>query len=319
MRKQQFKRPEPNFSMYEGRTRGKRMKYTYSDEEDEGYSDTTSRRSTRNTGTHTPAEPAGPTITLSGRQVRSRQGGVYGESRLSGTHTPVVTVGGNDGTSEEHDEDGDIVGRRPRRAAAVQSQNGYKSGGGQHIEGYNSVDEMDDEDDASEQDYGDDEEDDHVSIESDVEDSDNHSNDDDEMEDDLLNESRKKSLVVKLPVKTPTPEKKVAMKKSPAPEEKSGELPRPTAAINPTSNMEGKVDTTATESKVPQVAPGPPNQGISNASSGAGTSKPINVPTQPDVNRMLPSPLSPSLAYRGSPEKPPHRFVAPINVSRGGV
>ena len=201
------------------------MKYTYSDEEDEGYSDTTSRRSTRNTGTHTPAEPAGPTVTLSGRQVRSRQGGAYGESMLSGTHTPAITVGGNDGTSEEHDEDGDIVGRRPRRAAAVQGQNGYKSGGGQHIEGYNSVDEMDDEDDASEQDYGDDEEDDHISIESDVEESDDLSNDDDEMEDDLLDDqSRKKSLVVKLPVKTPTPEKKAAIKKSPAPEEKSGKL-----------------------------------------------------------------------------------------------
>jgi hypothetical protein len=290
------------------------MKYTYSDEEDEGYSDTTSRRSTRNTGTHTPAEPAGPTVTLSGRQVRSRQGGTYGESMLSGMHTPAITVGGNDGTSEEHDEDGDIVGRRPRRAAAVQGQNGYKSGGGKHIEGYNSVDEMDDEDDASEQDYGDDEEEDHVSIESDVEDSDDLSNGDDEMEDDLLDdESRKKSLVVKLPVKTPTPEKKIAIKKNPTPEEKSGELPRPTAAIDHVSNNEVKV------SKVPQVAPGPSTQGVSKESSGAEISKPVNVPTQPDVNRMLPSPLSPSLAYRGSPEKPPNRFVAPINVSQGGA
>jgi hypothetical protein len=86
--------------MYEGRTRGKRMKYTYSDEEDEGYSDATStRRSTRNTGTHTPAEPSGPTVTLSGRQVKSRLGGAYGESLLSGA--PAITAGGFDGTSEE--------------------------------------------------------------------------------------------------------------------------------------------------------------------------------------------------------------------------
>jgi hypothetical protein len=295
------------------------MKYTYSDEEDEGYSDTTSRRSTRNTGTHTPAEPAGPTVTLSGRQVRSRQGGAYGESMLSGTHTPAITVGGNDGTSEDHDEDGDVVGRRPRRAAAVQGQNGYKSGGGQHIEGYNSVDEMDDEDDASEQDYGDDEEDDHVSIESDVEDSDDLSNGDDEMEDDILDvESRKKSLVVKLPVKTPTPEKKVTITKSPAPEGKGGELPSPTAAIDPISKIEVKVGTSATESRVPQVAPGTSTRDASKEPSSAEINKPVNVPTQPDVNRMLPSPLSPSLAYRGSPEKPPHRFVAPINVSQVG-
>jgi hypothetical protein len=318
MRKQQFKRPEPNFSMYEGRTRGKRIKYTYSDEEDEGYSDTTSRRSTRNTGTHTPAEPAGPTVTLSGRQVRSRQGGAYGESMLSGTHTPAITLGGNDGTSEEHDEDGEVVGRRPRRAAAVQGQNGYKSGGGQHIEGYNSVDEMDDEDDASEQDYGDDEEDDHVSIESDVEDSDDLSNDDDEMEDDL-DESQKKSLVVKLPVKTPTPEKKVALSKSSASEGKSGELPRSTSTLDPISNVAVKIGKPATESRVPQVTPDPSTQGASNESSGAEISKPINMPAQPDVNRMLPSPLSPSLAYRGSPEKPPYRFVAPINISQGGL
>jgi hypothetical protein len=296
------------------------MKYTYSDEEDEGFSDTTSRRSTRNTGTHTPAEPSGPTVTLSGRQVRSRHGGTYGESMLSGTHTPAITVGGNDGTSEEHDEDGDIVGRRPRRAAAVQGQNGYKVGGGQHIEGYNSVDEMDDEDDASEQDYGDDEEDDHVSIESDAEESDDLSNDDDEMEDDLLDdENRKKSLVVKLPVKTPTPEKKVAIKKSLAPEEEIGERSRPTAAIDPVPKIEVKVDAPATESRMPQVTPTPITQSATKEISGADNSKSNNLPTQPEVNRMLPSPLSPSLAYRGSPEKPPHRFVAPINVSQGGA
>lgn len=321
MRKQQFKRSEPNFSMYEGRTRGKRMKYTYSDEEDEGFSDTTSRRSTRNTGTHTPAEPAGPTVTLSGRQVRSRHGGTYGESMLSGTHTPAITVGGNDGTSEEHDEDDDdVVGRRPRRAAAVQGQNGYKVGGGQHIEGYNSVDEMDDEDDASEQDYGDDEEDDHVSIESDAEKSDDLSNDDDEMEDDLLDdETRKKSLVVKLPVKTPTPEKKVTIKKSPAPQEKNGELSKSTATIDAGLNTEAKIDTPATESRMPQAAPRPSTQAVPKDTCGADGSDFANVTAHPDVTRMLPSPLSPSLAYRGSPEKPPHRFVAPINVSQSEI
>jgi len=239
---------------------------------------------------------------------------------LSGTHTPAVTVGGNDGTSEEHDEDGDIVGRRPRRAAAVQGQNGYKVGGGQHIEGYNSVDEMDDEDDASEQDYGDDEEDDHVSIESDAEESDDLSNDDDEMEDDLLDdENRKKSLVVKLPVKTPTPEKKVAIKKSLVPEEEIGELSRPTAAIDPVPSIEVKVDAPAKESRMPQVTPTSITQSAIKEISGADNSKSNNLPAQPEVSRMLPSPLSPSLAYRGSPEKPPHRFVAPINVSQGGA
>ena len=49
MRKEQFRRPEPGFSLYEGRTRGKRIKYTFSDDEADFFSDSTGpRRSTRN-------------------------------------------------------------------------------------------------------------------------------------------------------------------------------------------------------------------------------------------------------------------------------
>lgn len=294
------------------------MKYTYSDEEDEGYSDTTSRRSTRNTGTHTPAEAAGPTITLSGRQVRSRQGGTYGESMLSGTHTPAIPPGGNDGASDEHHEDDEAVGRRPRRAAAIQGQNGYKPGG-PHIEGYNSVDEMDDEDDASEQDYGDDEEDDHVSIDSDVENSDDLSHEDEEMEDDLMDDAgRKKSLVVKLPIKTPTPERKAAVTRNLASEVKSAEPTKLTTIGEPVLKMEEKSGISGPKDRTPKVAPAPSIQAVSMETSGADFSKPINMPEQPDVNRFHPSPLSPSLAYRGSPEKP-HAFTAPINVSQGGT
>lgn len=80
-RKEAFRRPEPGFSIYEGRTRGKRMKYSYSDEEDEGSDFSGARRSTRNSGISTPAE-AGPTVTQSGRQVKSRIGGMYGETML---------------------------------------------------------------------------------------------------------------------------------------------------------------------------------------------------------------------------------------------
>lgn len=69
--------------MYEGRTRGKRLRYTFSDEEDFD-SDAGTRRSTRTSGRETPAVPAGPTVTASGRQVRSRATGMYGESLLSG-------------------------------------------------------------------------------------------------------------------------------------------------------------------------------------------------------------------------------------------
>ncbi|KAL8692170.1 MAG: hypothetical protein Q9218_002747 [Villophora microphyllina] len=72
-RKAQFTRPDPGFSLYEGRTRGKRMKYTFSDEEDAGSDAVSTRRSNRQSGLSTPAEPARPTVTASGRQVRSSQ------------------------------------------------------------------------------------------------------------------------------------------------------------------------------------------------------------------------------------------------------
>lgn len=80
-RKEAFRRPEPGFSTYEGRTRGKRMKYSYSDDEDEGSDFSGVRRSTRNSGISTPAD-SGPTVTQSGRQVKSRIGGMYGEAML---------------------------------------------------------------------------------------------------------------------------------------------------------------------------------------------------------------------------------------------
>ncbi|KAH8600812.1 hypothetical protein B0O99DRAFT_502947 [Bisporella sp. PMI_857] len=215
MRKQQFRRPEPNYSMYEGRTRGKRIKYTYSDgeEEDTGYSDaTTNRRSTRNTRNHTPAEGFVPTVTQSGRQVKARHGGAYGESMLSGTTAPDITTEGFNETSEEPE---DSSGGRPRRAAAAKVTNGYSARkGGAHIEGYNSIDEYDsDEDDASEQDYGDDEEEEEeVPLESDNEEPDHYS------EDEEISDDEKKSLLVKLPVKTLTPEKKTTIKLRISPE-----------------------------------------------------------------------------------------------------
>lgn len=85
-RKAAFARPEPGFSLYEGRTRGKKLKYTYSDDEDI-FSDELppTRKSTRNpSGVSTPGEHSGPVFTASGRQVRTRAGGIYGESMLSG-------------------------------------------------------------------------------------------------------------------------------------------------------------------------------------------------------------------------------------------
>ncbi|KAF7596313.1 hypothetical protein BBP40_002457 [Aspergillus hancockii] len=123
-RKAQFTRPEPGFSLYEGRTRGKKLKYTYSDDEDifsDGLPST--RRSTRQaSGVSTPIEPVGPIFTASGRQIRSRAGGLYGEALLSGQR-------------EEPDDDSG----RPQRTRSTRA-NGYT--------GYNVDDEMDESEDA---------------------------------------------------------------------------------------------------------------------------------------------------------------------------
>ncbi|TVY84900.1 hypothetical protein LSUE1_G000325 [Lachnellula suecica] len=289
-RKQQFKRPEPNFSMYEGRTRGKRMKYTYSEDEDEGYSDSTSRRSTRNTGTHTPAENSGPTVTQSGRQVKARQGGAYGESILSGANgaaTPADSY--MDGSDElDNGTEGDDGGRPRRAAAANGAANSRAPRGGRHIEGYNDVDEMtsDEEGDASEQDYGDDEEEeDHVSLASDVNDQDELSDKD---EDEEMQDGEKKSLVVKLLVKTPTPERKTVVKQM-TPEEDVSSAP----ALVPTATAQGQTPNGKENTKPPSFASKPPEI-LKHAS------------TPPAASR---SPL----AFRGSPEKP-SSFVPPIDV-----
>ena len=86
--------------MYEGRTRGKRMRYTYDEEYDEDDSEAAgTRRSTRNSGVATPADNR-PTTTLSGRQVRSRVGGLYGESLLSGQNTDTRPSPATDASDE---------------------------------------------------------------------------------------------------------------------------------------------------------------------------------------------------------------------------
>ncbi|KAG0155772.1 hypothetical protein PDIDSM_2945 [Penicillium digitatum] len=118
-RKAAFVRPDPGLSMYEGRTRGKKLKYTYSD--DEGiFSDDepSTRRSTRNvTLTEASTESRRPRFTASGRQIRSRAGGLYGEALLTGQR---------DGAdNEEFDEDEEEEVSRPQRARTSTHPNGY--------------------------------------------------------------------------------------------------------------------------------------------------------------------------------------------------
>lgn len=174
-RKAQFVRPEPGFSLYEGRTRGKRIRYTFSDEE-EGASDAPgTRRSSRQSGVPTPVEPPGPTFTASGRQVRSRVRGLYGESIPKGQQN-TETSNVNENPAPVAGE-GDLAPSSRTRQSALSNGTAVKARPGRHIEGYNALDEMEDESDATssgaEWDGGDDDDaDDLVIDEEDEEDAD---------------------------------------------------------------------------------------------------------------------------------------------------
>ncbi|UKZ59197.1 uncharacterized protein TrAtP1_000516 [Trichoderma atroviride] len=171
MRKEQFKRPEPGFSLYEGRTRGKRMKYTYSDDEDMFSDSTGYRRSARNTGTHTPAETA-PVTTSSGRTVRA-------PPRLNVTTGEDLATGDQDDTLEVAAEAG-----RSRRSAAANHETNQSM----------------DTDEESEAEFGDDEDDVDAQIPE-------ESEDEDEFKDEAMDEEdlemESQTLVVKLSVTPP--------------------------------------------------------------------------------------------------------------------
>ncbi|KAJ1337727.1 WHIM1 motif-containing protein [Microdochium nivale] len=271
MRKEQFKRPEPGFSMYEGRTRGKRIKYTYSDEED-FMSDSTSRRSARNTGTHTPAEPTGPVTTASGRQVKA-------PSRMTvDASNNIVTTGlvEDDDTSMDIAESTGVPNGRPRRSAATRQSSGA---------GWDDEDE-----EVSEPELGDDEGDDHVPDESEEEEEEDF-NEDEEMADDDL-EGSPKSLVVKL--KVPDKNSKVAGLESP---QRDGSVSKEQTdgQVNGKA-VEETESTTDIARKKNRTTPDP--------SGEFDTRKPLDVEAQqPPLTPASNSALPTSLAFRGSPEK----------------
>ncbi len=184
MQKERFKRPEPGFSMYEGRTRGKRIKYTYSDDED-FLTDSSNRRSARNTGTHTPAEPAGPVTTASGRQIKAPS-----RMTVDASNNIVTTSPDGDAETVRSKSKESSVGPtgRPRRSAAVNhGTNGWSAAAAAsktRSRSYNSVDDDEDDEDESEPDLGDDEEEDHVPEESE-DDEDEDEDEEDAGEDDL--------------------------------------------------------------------------------------------------------------------------------------
>ena len=95
-------------------------------------------------------EPAGPTFTASGRQVKSRVGGAYGELVTAGNHNhePVpssdICVGDRTNGAENH-----VTPRTRSRRSAHPTRKVDRGQRRSHIEGYNALDEMEDESDAS--------------------------------------------------------------------------------------------------------------------------------------------------------------------------
>ncbi|KAJ5182748.1 hypothetical protein N7492_000364 [Penicillium capsulatum] len=173
-RKAAFTRPDPGFSMYEGRTRGKKLKYTYSDDEDIFSEGLSSRRSTRNPSSNvTPGETARPRFTASGRQIRSRAGGLYGEALLAG---------------QREDSDGEEEGdERPQRTRTAIHPNGYSGYG---------ADDFEDEIEARS--TGSDSGNEWHSGEGEDNESDEDAEDDDDIEDELMSNGESPSLIVRL-------------------------------------------------------------------------------------------------------------------------
>lgn len=196
--KERFRRPEPGFSLYEGRTRGKRVKYTY-DEDEDFYTDSSNRRSMRNTRNHSPVE-TGPVVTASGRLSRAPPR--LNADDLSADVSATQSVEGDPmdaemrGGSEEFGPTG-----RPRRAAAVH----HGTNGWAHARKRRRDVLSDDEDeDESDPDLGDDEEEEHVP-QDETDDAEEFENDDAMEEDDqeVLADSpgSNGSRVVKLAIK----------------------------------------------------------------------------------------------------------------------
>ncbi|KAI1751430.1 hypothetical protein F4782DRAFT_183461 [Xylaria castorea] len=290
MRKEQFKRPEPGFSMYEGRTRGKRMKYTYSDDDEDFYSDSTTRRSTRNTGTHTPAEPAGPVTTASGRQIKA-------PSRMTvDASNNIVTTSPTRETEDTRSKEAVIgSGGRPRRSAAVNhGTNGWTST--KKKEHGTTDDEMDEDEEDSEPDLGDDGEDDHVpdADSGDEEEEDDEFDENEGMVDDDLDGSHE-SMVVKLkysPKANGTTTMDLDAFRYDGGGSKSGNRPGAKGEGGPEGSprVERSEESIAVATVKKQTTPEPTASTAAQVASAAGT---------PALNPLQPT----SLAFRKSPEK----------------
>ncbi|USW51334.1 Putative WHIM1 domain-containing protein [Septoria linicola] len=154
-RRAAFTRPEPGFGIYEGRTRGKRMRYTYDEEAEDDSDATSTRRSTRHQSSRSTPFETGPQYTASGRQIKQPRQGDYGESLLSTNMMSTADLGPGYDTEERSvragSDESDPVrsGGRPSRASRNVHYGESNPRKRKHIDGYNDIDDMSDEDDAA--------------------------------------------------------------------------------------------------------------------------------------------------------------------------
>lgn len=174
------------------------MRYTFSDEDDDDSDAASTRRSTRNSGIKTPAEINGPIFTASGRQVKARARGAYGETLLSNptNQRPSPTDRGSE--TRDDDQEQPHTGGRLRRSGLRKEVDGWAKGGN-HIAGYNSVDKMGSESSEGEWDGGDDDDDvDEPVIDDDEADDEDMSEGDTDTDDAGIAYESGRSLVVQL-------------------------------------------------------------------------------------------------------------------------
>ncbi|KAK4227909.1 hypothetical protein QBC38DRAFT_172799 [Podospora fimiseda] len=310
--KQRWTRPDPGFpSTYEGRTRGKRMKYTYSDDEAEFMTDSTTRRSTRNTRNHTPAEPSGPVTTASGRQIRAPSR-LNAESASTGGPSAPPSVQADDDIEMKEAQVGPTG--RPRRSAAVNhGMNGWTSKKRKSDE-YDS----DEPDEGSSPDLGDDEEE--GDFKEDTEEDEEEFEEDSPMDEDL-GDTVSESFVFKFPIRISIDDNNQVRQIPGPPVEASGtqraKHPRVAAArrkvvVSDESETSGPGEE---EGFVPE--PEAPASdvivAVSAKRAAVGTPEPVEqadgMTADNKIADNVKSPLTPSsgastsLALRGSPEK----------------
>lgn len=252
-RRAAFTRPEPGFGIYEGRTRGKRTRYTYDDEGGDDSDNTSTRRSTRHQSARSTPFETGPQYTASGRQIKQPRQGDYGESLLSTNVMSTDELGpDNDtearsGRADSQESDPVQSGGRPSRGNRNVNYADKNPRKRKHIDGYNDIDAMSEEDDAvSGDEWNSDQNDDEMPDAPDVD------SEPSEDEDDGLDDVPK-SLVVKLKIpqsasvqsrNTPPTSPSVSGEKDTAP----GCAPGPTdeKIASTTTNGEAKLEATKT-------------------------------------------------------------------------